>query len=148
MSDWRPKRTLRERFDEKWMPEPNTGCWLWTGAVGLTGYSQIKVDGRCSTAHRVGWKLYRGPIPSGLVVDHLCRTRACVNPDHLRLVTQRINATENSVGPTAINAAKTHCKVGHQFTPDNVYLNRAGERKCRMCMKLNQRRRRQELANA
>lgn len=111
-------RTFRERFDETWTLEPNTGCWLWMNAPDPKGYGRFfvgRIDGRPrqKPAHRVSWGLYRGPIPDGMVIDHLCRVRSCVNPDHLRCVTPAINATENSVSFAARNAAKTHCDRGH-----------------------------------
>lgn len=76
-------RTLRERFDEKWIPEPNTGCWLWIAGGDRDGYGLFRgnASGR---AHRVAWELYRGPIPDGLVIDHICRTKAPSGPIPVR----------------------------------------------------------------
>lgn len=128
-------RSLRERFDEKWLPEPNTGCWLWMGTLSPKGYGQYRLGRRGSQfAHRHAWAFYRGPIPDGLVIDHLCRVRSCVNPDHLRLVTPEQNVTENSLGPTAINKGKTHCVHGHPLSGENL-LNRTYGRVCRTCNK-------------
>lgn len=83
---------LRERFDEKWTAEPNTGCWLWLGHITPTGYSQFAKSPRETKAgHRVSWELAGRTIPPGMQLDHVCQVRSCVNPAHLRAVTPRQN---------------------------------------------------------
>lgn len=88
---------LRARFFEKVSPEPNTGCWAWTGAVNSRGYGSVGMGCRghgraiVRAAHRVSWLLERGELPEGLVLDHLCRNPWCVNPAHLEPVTHAIN---------------------------------------------------------
>lgn len=111
----------------------DSGCWLWTGAIHPTGYGQMRTPGtRVSTsAHRVVYESLVEPIAPGLVLDHLCRIRACVNPDHLEPVTHRVNLLRG-VGINATNAAKTHCKHGHEFTPENTYRY-GNKRQCRTC---------------
>lgn len=130
---------VRERFDAKWALDPKTGCWMWLAAVDRGGYgvfSSPLTGGQ--KAHRHGWVLYRGPIPDGMVLDHIvCRTRSCVNPDHLRLVTQKVNALENTAGFGPKNKQKTHCSKGHEYTPENTRMKKnprlnAG-RQCRAC---------------
>ncbi len=123
-------RPIRERFDEKWIPEPNTGCWLWLGKLTPLGYSRIR-NPVGAFGHRVAWELYRGPIPAGMVIDHICRERSCVNPDHLRVVSRRTNAVENSLCFVAINAQKKRCVHGHIFDRLRVH----GNRKFRACSK-------------
>jgi hypothetical protein len=84
-------------------------------------------------AHRVTYALVKGPIPAGLQLDHLCRNTSCVNPNHLEAVTTREN-TMRSTGLSALNAKKTHCLRGHEFTPENTYVKRGdGARVCRQC---------------
>jgi hypothetical protein len=117
-------KSVRERFDAKWTPEPNTGCWLWIASGDRDGYGRFDHG----AAHRWAWMLYRGPIPEGMVLDHMCRVRSCVNPDHLRVVTPRINALENSHAHAAVNAAKTHCIHGHPLSGDNLWIAPRGER--------------------
>jgi len=122
--------SLLERFEEKYIPEPNSGCWLWTAAQ-LNGYGAIKVDGRFRGAHRVGYELHKGPVPAGLVLDHLCRVPFCVNPDHLEPVTigENISRGDNHY------RGKTHCKRGHEFTTGNTLILSTGSRACRTCAK-------------
>ena len=125
--------SAKERVDARWIPEPNTGCWLWTGALNTKGYGELR-NGTITSrhAHRYSWTIRNGEIPEGLVIDHNCRVRSCVNPDHMRLVTTAQNVTENSLGQSALNKLKTHCPNGHAYTTANtVRYGRA--RHCRTC---------------
>lgn len=108
-------------------------CWLWTSYVEATGYARVYINGGREFAHRFMWESVVGPIPDGMQIDHLCRVRHCVNPGHLRVVTPRVNTLASPVAPAAINARKTHCHNGHQFSADNTYLNLNGQRICRQC---------------
>lgn len=115
-------------------------CWPWLGPITKHGYGR---KSRCNvSAHRLVWEKERGPIPPGLFIDHICRNRRCVNPNHLRPVTPRINSIENSVSPAAINAAKTHCCRGHEFTEENTAII-CGVRQCRICLRVKLQRRHQ-----
>lgn len=82
---------IQERFDDKWMPEPNSGCHLWLASVDMDGYGLFLFEGRLQSAHRVEWKLKRGPIPTGLLVLHHCDVTCCVNEHHLYIGTQQRN---------------------------------------------------------
>jgi len=108
--------------------------WLWLGTTARNGYGRYDKN----QAHRVSWFLTNGQIPDGMVVDHICRERRCVNPQHLRIVTIRINSLENSESPAAKNSRKTHCRRGHEFTKENTYIsvrkNGKRSRGCRTCI--------------
>lgn len=117
-------------------------CWLWTGAINAGGYGQTYWHNRRLLAHRVSWMLAgRGAIPTDRVIDHICRKRNCVNPDHLRLLTIAENVMIG-VGPAAINARKTHCVHGHAFDSTNTYVDTSGRRCCRTCRAARERERR------
>jgi hypothetical protein len=107
-------------------------CWLWTGALGTSGYGQFWVDGHNTIAHRTSYKFFVGEIPDGHQVDHLCGVRRCVNPDHLESVTPRVN-TLRSNGHAATVVRTNRCKRGHEFTPENTYWIRSDSRGCRTC---------------
>lgn len=122
-------------IDRFWTKVDETAtCWLWTGALDSHGYGSIAMGGERS-AHRLAWKLLRGPIPDGLTIDHLCRVRRCVNPSHLEPVTMRVNTLRGNAA-SAINATRTVCVNGHPFDETNTRVRRGrwGDvRDCRAC---------------
>lgn len=119
--------TVQERF---WAKVNRTAqCWQWTASVDSSGYGQFDHK----IAHRVAWEWLRGPIPEGLQLDHLCRNRRCVNPDHLEPVTAAVNTQRAK----AVAPRRTHCRYGHEI----------GDRpSCRRCHADSERSRRQRLA--
>lgn len=140
------------RFVPKVCVNPDTGCWEWTGAK-RDGYGLFKVKGKNVSAHRWSWEFFRGPIPQGLEIDHLCRNRACVNPNHLEPVTKTENMGRIPWTDAARAAHKagrdksatmrrtaTHCRRGHERTPENIYVTPTGGWSCRKCRALAQRR--------
>lgn len=119
-------------------PEPNTGCWLWTGSARQSGRGDVRLPNpsRSIGAHRLAYELTKGPVPSGLEVCHLCDTPACVNPDHLVAGTHQFNmamsfARRRSHSPTA---GKAHCKYGHALSGDNVRFGTRGKYTIRICL--------------
>lgn len=108
-------------------------CWVWVGPTS-DGYGRFSLSKKLKVgAHRYSYELHKGPIQQGMVIDHLCRNRACVNPEHLSEKTNRENLlAPGSQSVNAINARKTECPKGHPYTTENTAW-RAGKRHCRAC---------------
>ena len=130
-----PKSSLLERFVQKFIPEPNTGCWLWTACCSSGGYGSIKLNGKMVGAHRVAYELFVGPIPYGLELDHVkargCVGSVCVNPQHLEPVTHQENTRRGEVG--SHNRDKTRCPAGHLYDEANTFESSHPGRRCREC---------------
>lgn len=125
-------RPMAERFWSKVDRPSEDGCWLWTASAQSGGYGQIRVGRGPKLAHRVAWELAWGPIPAGLTVDHLCFRPLCVNPAHLRLLTNVENAGNQR------KATAPACRRGHPWTPENTSYRR-GVRRCRQCSRASAR---------
>lgn len=120
---------VREQF---WAKVDKTGdCWLWTAACNPKGYGKFRATG---TAHRIAYIDLVGPIPEGMELDHLCRVRNCVNPDHLEPVTSAENTLRGD-SFAGRHARQTSCLRGHPFDTRNTRLYR-GRRVCRACERL------------
>lgn len=135
MVNWGDTR-LPERIWNRIAPCPMSGCWLWTGSTHTKGYGYTSLRGR-ARAHRLTYEVLVAPIPHGLVLDHKCRVRCCVNPAHLEPVTHRVNLMRGET-LAAANANKSVCVNGHEFTPENTFIhhhgpNRAPTRGCIEC---------------
>lgn len=132
---------LPPRFWEK-VREDESGCWLWTAAIGKPdGYGRFYMDGSMVLAHRLSLNATSVDVLREHQVDHLCRVRNCVNPDHLEAVSPREN-NHRSDSPVGRNAKKTHCHRGHPLSGDNVRIYRNGSRVrrcCRECSRINAR---------
>jgi hypothetical protein len=141
ISEW---EYLVKSFDERIVPEPNTGCWLWTADLYNNGYGRFfthKFRGRKhSLAHRFSYLRFKGEFDESLMVMHKCDTRACVNPDHLTLGTALDNQHDKLRKGRSYNQLKTHCKHGHEFTPENTKINNRGNRECKTCAYLSVKR--------
>jgi hypothetical protein len=128
--------TFETRFWRNVIPEPNSGCWLWSGNVE-GGYGKISPGPKkvgAQWAHRASYVFYTGKqIPDGSVIDHKCRVPCCVNPNHLRVVTQKENLDFSETALPTLNKKKTNCPKGHEYSGDNLYVDRTGRRHCRVC---------------
>lgn len=123
---------LPERFRSKFVQDPS-GCWLWQAALSRRqGYACYYHDGQVRHGHRVAYQLIVGAVPDGLVLDHLCRVRHCVNPSHLEPVTPGENVRRGVAGGWH-NLRKTHCPHGHEYSQANTYVTPDGRRCCRTC---------------
>jgi hypothetical protein len=123
------------RFMDRVKILPYSSCWEWDGSRNNAGYGQLRINfgknGYNVLAHRVSYAIFYGGISNDMCLDHLCRNPACVNPWHLEMVTIRENGLRG-IGPAATNSMKTHCKHGHEFTPENTRIRR-GTRECMTC---------------
>lgn len=127
------RSTTENRIRSKIEVTPS-GCWQWLGAKQPAGYGTLWNGVRPEQAHRVSYRHFRCEIPQGFDIDHLCRNRSCVNPDHLRAVPHRENMRVSDT-PMGRNAAKLFCKRGHAFEGDNLRIIK-GARQCRACMNI------------
>lgn len=132
-------RELESRFFAR--VEKTSTCWLWSGQMNPYGYGHFEVKRKRIRVHRWSYEHHVGPILEGFVIDHLCRVRNCVNPDHLEAVTSAENTRRGEV------ATRTHCLKGHEYTPENTVMistpsNPRPYRQCRECLRDRDRRRR------
>ena len=130
-----PKPETLERNFWKRVVKTET-CWLWQGTTNYGGYGIVhrgpRVQTRRFRAHRIAYEMLVGPIPEGLVIDHLCRVRHCVNPAHMEPVTRGENVMRG-IGLPVQHAAKARCPQGHAYDDANTYLIKTGGRSCRTC---------------
>ena len=137
------KLTTEQRFWAKVDTSAGPGtCWLWMASRNNNGYGQFFADGRLVLSHRYSYELQIGPIPPGLFIDHLCRTRAGQNPRHMEPVTNAENVRRGVTGQKA--AARASCPQGHPYSGDNLYVRASRSRDCRTCKREYMQRRARE----
>lgn len=125
-------------------------CWEWAGRIDRNGYGKFMAGKVQTGAHRAAWIAFRSDIPDGLQVDHLCRNRSCVNPWHMDLVTNKVNAIRSvemggpgGRGKSRGGAVRSTCRKGHSFDEANTYLHTDKQgyvhRVCRACARARHR---------
>lgn len=122
------------------------GCWNWTGFVHPKGYGLFGYNGKTCLVHRVSYLLFRGSIEDGLTIDHLCRNRKCINPEHLEPVDQRTNVLRGET-IAADNISKNFCIRGHSLSGDNLVIRKDGNRECRECRRRRSKEYRERIRN-
>ncbi len=131
-------KTTAERFWSK--VDKTESCWNWIAGKDSKGYGSFWLAPTMRVAHRISYEMARGDIPIGLELDHLCRNRGCVNPDHLEPVTHYVNVLRAPLAVGTLNSAKTHCPAGHEYTPENTSFGGRGGRVCKECKRAQSRR--------
>ena len=126
------KTPLVERLDKRIRRSKKSGCWIWTAMLNADGYAIFEYQDKTFSVHRWQYLQIHGEIPDGKELDHLCRVRHCVNPDHLEPVTHAENVARGQAG---INMKlKTHCPAGHSYDDLNTYIYpKTGSRGCKKC---------------
>src|SRR3990167_3103684 len=131
--------SIKERLLNDSIPIPESGCWIWMGAITKTGYGIIVnrfTNRKPKWTHRLSYETFCNPIPKGLHVLHRCDIPSCINPKHLFIGTPLDNQRDCIRKGRRVNhqALKTHCKRGHEFTKENTYIDiKANQRSCRAC---------------
>lgn len=135
------RRSLLERFSEKYLISTPNECWIWLGAKDSSGYGQISNNHKRVGAHRIAWEIANSrKLYDDEVIDHLCRNPSCVNPAHLEAVSMKENTARGNHLLVIKEKSKnrTHCKRGHLLSEDNIAFS-SSSKSCKMCQKIKAR---------
>lgn len=126
------RQSVEDRLMEGCRQDPDTGCWLWQRSKNREGYGRTNRgghNGQGIVAHKLSYETFVGPIPQGMQLDHLCRNRSCINPDHLEPVTPKENIRRGTG-----HGKETNCPAGHEYNESNTYFEKiGGNRHCKVC---------------
>lgn len=131
-----PKRSVEQRLEIHAKKDNETGCLVWNGSRCKDGYGTVNFElrgKRVYLAHRMAYLHFVGEIPDGEEIDHICKNRACVNPDHLRSVSHQVNVDNGDYKTNHRNRTKNHCKLGHELSGENLFISKNGSRQCKEC---------------
>jgi len=139
-----PRTEVEEKLTKYSEVDAKTGCWNWVGSLNGSGYGQLRMFGKTWMTHSLSYEFhYNQPISFGMVIDHLCRNPACINPAHLEMITQHSHRLRTAPFIRGVRrrykADDTHCKHGHAWTEENTYIAPSGSRVCRECQKIGAR---------
>jgi hypothetical protein len=137
MRNYRPIPKLTEEQRQRFwsrveVPNQPSCCWEWTGALTDRGYAEVSLDGLVFKSHRVAYSDLIESVPTDKMIDHLCRNRKCVNPDHLQIASDKMNV-RTGFSPSGVHARKTHCPQGHPYDNVNTYWWNGTNRQCKTC---------------
>lgn len=137
----RDPAAARRWVEDRSVPVPECGCWLWTGTTQTKGFPYGKAwnGERTVVAHRMMWEAIHGSIPTGMLVRHKCDTPLCVNPDHLELGTPAENIADRDRRGRNFLLSQSACKNGHPYTPETTHISQKGHRQCRICWRESRR---------
>ncbi len=127
-----PQNTIRDLLLFYTNKKDHLPCWLWTGSIQNNGYGKVTVNYKTRLIHRYAYEELKGSIPEGYEIDHLCRNKLCINPEHLEAVPGKVNRKRQG-------EAKTHCVEGHELFGDNLYVTPDGRRNCKACRRISVR---------
>lgn len=123
------------RFFEK--VKISDACWLWTGSKSRKGYGRFRVDGKLLIAHRYSYELHHGEFPKTKLVCHSCDNPPCINPKHLFIGDAKTNAMDSVIKGRQVSIRKTKCPRGHEYSKENTYYIKSGNRnisrRCKIC---------------
>lgn len=142
-----PGLSIQEKINLHSIPEPITGCLIWTASTSKEGYGNIWHKNKCYRAHRVAWEIAFGTIEKSALVCHKCDTPSCINTNHLFLGTSKDNSADKINKRRDHNLNKKYCKNNHEFSTENTKITKLGHRRCKKCDRISSAKYKREKKN-